>query len=73
MAMDCKVAVVTVNVSELEVIPLCAAVTLVEPLATPLARPPEPIVATAGLEEVHVAELVRFCVLPSLKVPLAVN
>jgi hypothetical protein len=55
------------------VIPLCAAVILVEPAAIPFARPPEPIVATAELEEAHAAELVRFCVLPSLKVPLAVN
>ena len=43
------------------------------PLATPVARPPAAIVATAALEEDQVTELVRFCVLPSVKVPVAVN
>jgi hypothetical protein len=31
------------------------------------------IVATPGVEELHVAVLVRFCVLPLLYVPVAVN
>ena len=58
--MDCKIAAVTVKVSEFEVIPLWAAVILVDPTATPVAKPPALIVAVAGVEESHVAELVRF-------------
>ena len=46
---------------------------LLEPIATPVATPPALIVAAAAFEEIHVAELVRFCVVPSLKVPVAVN
>ena len=39
----------------------------------PFARPPAAIVATLVLEEDQVTELVRFCVLPSVSVPVAVN
>ena len=46
---------------------------LLEPIAAPVARPVELMLTDAGPEEAHVAELVRFCVLPSLKVPVAVN
>jgi hypothetical protein len=41
------------------------------PTATPVARPPGVIVATP--DELHAAVLVRFCVLPLLYVPVAVN
>ena len=44
-----------------------------EPAATAVARPAEEIVATDGVSDDQVTELVRFWVLPSLKVPLAVN
>ena len=73
MVIACSAAVVTVSASVLEVTPLCVAVMLAEPMPLPVARPLVLIVAAAALEEVHVAELVRLCVLPSLKVPLAVN
>ena len=73
IVMDCSVAALTVKPSALDVIPLCAAVILMDPMATPVARPLALILAVAGLEETQVAELVRFCVLPSLKVPVAVN
>jgi hypothetical protein len=46
---------------------------LVDPMATPVARPLALIVAVAGLEDTQLAELVRVCVLPSLNVPVAVN
>ena len=46
---------------------------VVPPGATPVARPPLVIVATAVLEEVHVTTAVRFCILLSLYVPVAVN
>jgi hypothetical protein len=46
---------------------------LLEPPLTPVARPERLMVAAAGLAEVHVTELLRFCVLPSPKVPIAVN
>lgn len=73
IAIDCSVAVVTVKVREFDVIPLCAALMLLEPAAIPVTNPAALIVATPELEEVQVAEVVRFCVLPSLNVPLAVN
>lgn len=43
------------------------------PAAIPLARPVEEIIATAGASELHVTDAVRFCVLPSEYVPVAVN
>jgi hypothetical protein len=64
---------VTVKVSAGLVMPLNEAVMLVAPAATPVAVPPAAIVATVGVEEVQVTLLVRFCVLASLKVPVAVN
>ena len=72
IAIDCRVAAVTVRVSEFDVIPFWDAVMVVEPLPTPVARPLELILAAAEFEEVQVAELVRFWLLPSLKVPVAV-
>jgi hypothetical protein len=73
MVIDCSVAAVTVRARLLDVIPLCDALTLLEPIPVPVARPLELMVAVAVFEEVHVAELVRFWVLPSVKVPVAVN
>jgi hypothetical protein len=58
---------------EFDLTPLSVAEMLLDPMAAPLARPLVPIVATAVLEELQVAEDVRFCVLPSLNVPVAVN
>ena len=49
----------------LPVTPLEEALTWEVPCAAPLARPPAVIVATAGLDDTQVAELVRFWVLPS--------
>jgi hypothetical protein len=46
---------------------------VVEPVARLVARPLALIVAVAGLEEVQIADVVRFCVLPSESVPVAVN
>ena len=46
---------------------------MLDPAAAPVARPLVLMLAAAVFEEVHVAELVRFCVVPSLKVPVAVN
>jgi hypothetical protein len=56
-----------------EVIPFWVADMLLDPGATPFATPPLLTVAAAGLDELQVADAVRFCVLPSLKVPMAVN
>jgi hypothetical protein len=42
------------------------ALMLVVPIAIPVANPPAPMDATAGEEDNHVADAVRFCVLPSL-------
>jgi hypothetical protein len=48
-------------------------VILAEPTLFAVDRPLALTVATDVLEELHVAELVRFCVLPSVNVPVAVN
>jgi hypothetical protein len=45
----------------------------VAPWVSPAARPPEEIVATVSDDEVHVAEAVRSCELPSLRIPVAKN
>lgn len=73
MAIDCRVAAVTANAMVFEVIPFWVAAILLEPTPAPVANPPALMVAAAVFEELHVAELVRFCVEPSLKVPMAVN
>jgi hypothetical protein len=65
---DCSTAAaaaVTVRAPELLVIPDMAAVMLVPPTTTPVARPAV-TVASAGTEEVQVALEVRLFVLPSL-------
>jgi hypothetical protein len=46
---------------------------VVDPLPTAVARPAVLMVATPAADELHVAVLVRFWVLPSLYVPVAVN
>lgn len=46
---------------------------LLEPIAAPVARPVAVMFAIAEFELDQVAVLVRFCVVPSLKVPVAVN
>ena len=71
--MDCSVAAVTVRANELEVIPFWVAVTLLEPIWAPVATPPALMLTTVCVDEDQVALLVRFCVLPSLNVPVAVN
>jgi hypothetical protein len=67
------VAAVTVSAIVFDVTPLCAAVMLLEPTPAPVASPATVIVTAAVLDELQVAELVRFCVVPSLNVPVAVN
>jgi hypothetical protein len=64
--------VVTVRVQELLIDPEAALIVAVPP-PTPVASPLPLIAATAALEELQVTEFVRFCVLPSVKVPVAVN
>lgn len=46
---------------------------LLEPTAAPVAKPAAVMLTVAVLELAHVAVFVRFCVLPSLNVPVAVN
>ena len=72
-AMDCSVADVTVSTKVFDAIPLCVALTLVVPPAKAVANPPVVIVATAVFDEIQVTELVIFCVLPSVNVPVALN
>ncbi len=64
---DESVAVVTVSVVEPVILPDVALI-VVDPAATEVASPLEPaallIVATPVLEELQVADAVRFCVVP---------
>jgi hypothetical protein len=71
-AIDVSVAAVTVRVVEPLTVPETALIVLV-PTATPVANPPVVIVATPVVAELHVTELVRFCVELSENVPVAVN
>jgi hypothetical protein len=64
-AIDASVAAVTVSVVEPLTAPE-AAWMVVAPAAKLVAKPALLIVATAVAEELHVAEPVRFCVLPSV-------
>ena len=66
------VALVTLNGTEAVSEPRLAVI-VVPPGDTPDTKPVALIEATAGLEEDHVTLEVRLCVLPSLKVPVAVN
>jgi len=72
-AIDTSVAAVTVNVSGGLVTPLNAAVICDVPTPAPVATPAEVIVATVVVPDTHVAWLVKFCVLVSEYVPVAVN
>ncbi len=63
IATELKIAGVTVRVAELLMLP-DVAVMFAVPLATLVARPPLLTVAMEAREEVQVAVLVRFCVVP---------
>ena len=71
-AIDCSVAAVTVSAVE-PLIDDDVAVIVDVPTPAPVARPAAVIVATGVVPELHVTVLVRFCVVPSLNVPVAVN
>ena len=73
IVIDCRVAAVTASGKVFDVIPLWAAVRLLEPTPMPVAKPAALTFAAARLEEAQIAVFVRFCVLPSLNVPIAVN
>jgi hypothetical protein len=65
-AIDCSVAAVTVSVAELLLTDPDVALIVVLPTPAPVAKPEALMVATVVADELHVAVLVRFCVLPSL-------
>ena len=46
---------------------------LLDPVAAPVAKPVGLTLIVAVLELAHTAVFVRFCVLPSVNVPVAVN
>jgi hypothetical protein len=73
IAIDCSVAAVTVRVIVLDVTPLWVALMFVDPTPAPVASPAALTIAAAVFEDDQVAEVVRFCVVPSEKVPVAVN
>ena len=71
-AMLVKTALVTLRTTELLIDP-DAAVIVVWPAPDAVARPAALIVATEGVEEIQLTEVVRSWVLPSLNKPVAVN
>jgi hypothetical protein len=71
-AMDWSVAAITVSVAKPFIVPDVALMVEV-PTPAPVARPAAVMVATVVVPELHAAVLVRFWVVPSLKVPVAVN
>lgn len=73
MVIDCNVAAVMANAITFEVTPFCTAEMLLEPMPDAVASPVVLIVAAAVFEELQITELVRFCVVLSLNVPVAVN
>lgn len=76
IVMEVSVAFVTCS-DAVPTTPAKTAVTVAVPAATPVARPfvppVSPTVATDAGDDVHVAAFVRFCVLPSRNVPMALN
>ena len=74
--MDTSVAAVTVNVVLPEISP-DVAVIVVPPGAAAEASPLKPaallMVAIAGTDEVQVTDEVRFCVVASVNIPVAIN
>ena len=71
-AIDFRVAARTVSVVEPTTLP-SVAVIVVAPVASVEARPVVEIVAAAVFDDAQMTEPVRFCVVPSVKVPVAVN
>src|SRR5262249_31430040 len=71
-AIDTSDAAWTVRFVEPEIEPEVAVIDVL-PAVSPVPSPPVLIVATPVAEEVHTAVLVKFWVVPSLKVPVAVN
>ena len=71
-AMETRTGAVTVRVVEPKMFPEVAEM-VDEPVVTAVASPALVIVATEEVPELHVTLPVRFCVLPSLKWPVAVN
>jgi hypothetical protein len=67
-----KTAGITVRIAELLTEPEDAVI-VVKPAAKPVARPLLLIVAAAGVEETQLTDAVRFCRLPSLNNPVAMN
>jgi hypothetical protein len=66
IAIDCRVAAVTVSTSTGEVTPVKLAVMLLVPMPTPVANPAALIVATVVVAELHVTWLVMFAMVESL-------
>ena len=71
-AIDTRVAGLTVRTVEPAIDPEVAEI-VVLPVATEVASPVPLIVAAPEADEAHVTVLVRFCMVPSLNVPVAVN
>jgi hypothetical protein len=73
IVIDCSVAAVTVSATLFEVTPLCVAEIKLDPAEIALTEPAVTGAATAGFEEFQITDEVTSWVLPSVKVPIAVN
>lgn len=73
IVIDCNTAAVTASAKLFDVIPFWAAVMLLDPMAAPVAKPVAVMLTVGWLEEFQVAVFVRFCNVPSVKIPVAVN
>jgi hypothetical protein len=65
-AIETSIGGVTVRVVEPAIVPDIAVIVVLPCAATLVATPAALIVATVGIDELHDAMLVRFCILPSL-------
>jgi hypothetical protein len=72
-AMEDRTDDATVKVVVPEIEPWVAVIVVLLPDCTPVASPDELMLATPGDEEVHETAPVKFCVLPSVYVPVAAN
>jgi hypothetical protein len=70
--MEVNIAAVTVRLAVPEIVPDMAVIVEV-PTATPCASPVVLTIATGLADDFHVADALRSCMLPSLRVPVAVN
>jgi len=73
MVIESSEAAVTLRTKLLDVTPFWLALMLLAPTPMPVPSAPALRLTAPGFEELQVAEFVISCVVPSAKVPIAVN